>query len=457
MTVMSAERLEELCLALRRGEITCDDDLVAAIEADVVAYGREPRTQAPPDDVAELLPLMGWLMYEATWSALERIPNRRGSDGDRDRNHEWILRIANAALDLPWPEYAPRSLGALRSLALAESKEDTQASYDRAQAFHQKARNRHASCLSYHRDPKNVPSPFAGFELHYDEMLLQLVLAETGTACRIAERVVDRWAEEFAAEGDDADRQRREERVQMIFSDLAEGATRGEEALTAAERVAEHGFVDRPTKERLALPTSFVNPGIMTARAILLMLGLYPEMQRLGYFPLGDDESWDDSRKALAARFDHAYSKIERPILTSGGEPQELRHGLRLAVVQIRLAAGLLMPGHRLPSTLSFAPCLAHEVLDDDAVEAMSAWLTEPVTDAKGRETQRSHLRGFGGSVMPNFFDGVEECRVAFGGRPGYRAWRARWFILDKYANEPGRAGRVSAVLGRPVNRTRPI
>lgn len=455
MELMSTERLEELCLALRRRQRGCDEELVAAIEADAAAYRREPAPQLPPEDIAELLPLMGWLMYEASWEAVQRIPNGFTETGGKalaqaERNHEWVLRIANAARGLPWPEFAPRALGALRALALAESKGDTQASYDRAQAIHQEARERHGSYLTYHRkDP--------GVSRSYDEVLLQLWLAETGTACRIAERVIDRWAEEFAADDAGADRQRREERVQIIFSDLTEGATRGKEALAAAERVAKHGFVDEPTRDELAMHTSFLNPGIMTARALLLMLALSPEMQRLGYFPLGDDDSWDDSREALRKRFECAYGYIERPVLNSRNEPQELRDDLQLAVVQIRLAAALLMPGRRLASRMTFAPCLTHEVLDDAAVEAMSAWLTELTVDRNGQEKQRSTLRGFGGAIMPNFFDGVEECRVAFGGKPGYRDWRARWFILDKYAAEPGRAEHVSAVLGRPVQRARPI
>ncbi|MEU5914589.1 hypothetical protein [Micromonospora sp. NPDC047527] len=455
MTVMSAKHLEELCLALRRRRRACDDELVAAIEADVAAYHRDPAPQLPPEDVAEMLPLMGWLMYEASWLAVQRIPNGFTETGGEAlakarANHERVLRIANAARALPWPEFAPRALGALRALALAESKGDTQASYDRAQAVHQEARERHGSYLTYHRDNPGIGRA-------YDEILVQLGLAETGTSCRIAERVIDRWAEEFAADDAGADRQRREERVQIIFSDLAEGADRGKEALAAAERVAKHGFVDEPTKDKLALHTTFVNPGIMTARAVLLTLALYPEMQRLGYFPLGDDDSWDDSRETLRNRFDSAYEYVEKPVLNSRNEPQQPRDDLQLAVVQIRLAAALLMPGRRLPSRLTFAPCMAHEVLDDDAVEAMSAWLTEVTVDRNGQEKQRSTLRGFGGAVLPNFFDGVEECRAAFGGKPGYRDWRARWFILDKYAAEPDRAERVSAVLGRPVQRTRPI
>lgn len=455
MNVMSAERLEELCLALRRREIECDDEIVAAIEADAAAYRREPAPQLPPEDVAELLPLMGWLMYEASWSAVQGIPNGFTETGGEAlararEKHEWVLRIANASRVLPWPEFAPRALGALRALALAESKGDTQESYDRAQDLHQEARERHGSYLTYHQENRDISQA-------YDEILVQLWLAEAGTACRIAERVVDRWAEEFAADDPETDRQRREERVQIVFSDLAEGAARGEEALAAAERVAEDGFVDEPTKDKLLMPTSFVNPGIMTARAVLLMLALSPEMQRLGYFPLGDDDSWDESREKLRERFDSAYEYIERPVFNSRNEPQEPRGDLKLAVVQIRLAAALLMPGRRLPSRLTFAPCVRHEVLDDDAIEAMSAWLTEVAVDRNGQEKQRSTLRGFGGAIMPNFFDGVEECRVAFGGKPGYRDWRARWFILDKYAAEAGRGERLSTILGRPVQRTRPI
>ena len=83
--------------------------------------------------------------------------------------------------------------------------------------------------------------------------------------------------------------------------------------------------------------------------------------------------------------------------------------------------------------------------------------MTDTITDSHGRVTQRTTFRGFGGASMRNLFDGAEACRAAFGGAPGFRAWRARWFVLDKLAAQEGRAERVSAELGLPVERTRPI
>jgi hypothetical protein len=461
MNVMSAERLEELCLAIRYEGMACDDELVSAIEADVEQYQLLPVTQVPPDEMSKLLPVMGWLMYEATFDGLKRIPNRfKETGGDAaaraQANYEFITRVTNAARNLPWPEYAIRALGAFRAQALAESKQDTQASYVRAQTVHLEARNRHASFLSYHRkfDPDEKDAHLRSL----DEVFVQLVLAETGTACRTAERIIDRWAEEFQPVDDAEDRRLREQYIQLIFDQMSHGADIGEQALEAAERVAKyHGFVDKVTRTGLAQPESFVNLGIMTARAVLLLLAFYPEMERLGFYPLGEDDTWDQSRERLRKRFDNAYRYLERPVRTSDGNRRELRDDLKLAIVHVRLAAALTMPGRTLPSSLTFAPCLSHQVLDDKAVEAMCEWLTETVIDRHGRQTQRSTYRGFGGAIMPNFIDGVEACRVAFGGEPGYRAWRARWFILDKYANEPGRDERLSKVLGLPVTRERPI
>jgi len=452
---MTADRLRELCQALRGGTMVCDDALVTAIEADLEQYRLLPVAQVPPDDVAEALPLLGWLIYEATWSALPRMPARFTQLGGASlaaatANYDLIVRAANAARQMPWPEHAIRALGAFRAQALAESKQDSEAAYVRAQTIHLEARNRHASFLTYHRargaDEKDP------YLRSLDEILVQLVLAETGTACRTAERVIDRWVEDFRRDDPADDERLREEYTQLIFDQMANGADIGEQALAAADRVKTlHGFVDAVSEEGMALPMSFVNPGIMTARAVLLMLALYPEMERLGFYPLGEDASWDQTRLRLRERFDHAYGYIERPIENSAGKRLEPREDLKLAIVQIRLSAALLMPGRSLPSSLSFAPCLSHEVLDDAAVEAMCRWLTETVVDRHGRETQRSTLRGFGGGIMPNFIRGVEACRAAFGGGQDYAAWRARWFVLDKYANEPGRAERISKALGRPI------
>jgi hypothetical protein len=405
--------------------------------------------------MVERLRLMGWLMYETTWTALQQMPHRfRQEGGEAGRKaqerYDVIVRVTNAARRLPWPEYAVLALGAYRALALAESKHDNEEAFLKAQSMLDEAREAHADFQTYHLG-RNLD------ELHrdlraLDEIFLQLALAETGTACRTAEMVIDRWLEEFAPKGADAD-----DYLLKLYRQIVKGIEVGEQALEVADRVKErHGFVDEVSEEGIALPTSFINPGVMTARAILLLLALSPEMERLGLFPLGNDNSWDESRRNLVKRFDDAYAYIERPIEKSSGERVELRPDLQIAVVQMRTAAGLLIPGHELPSTLGFAPCLSHRVLDDAAVEEMSTWMTETITDSHGRTTQRTTFRGFGGSSMPNFIEGAETCRDAFGGAPGFKAWRARWFVLDKLAGEPGRAAAVSQILGLPVETERP-
>lgn len=404
---------------------------------------------------------MGWLIYEVTWKALQAIPNRFKQDGGEAleramTNIDHIARAANAAREMPWPEYAPRALGAFRSQALAASKQDTEESYVEAQTLHLEARTRHAQMLSYHR--KRSEDERDPYRRALDEMLAQLALAETGTACRTAERVIDRWVEDFGSDDAAEDQRRQDQQTQLVFSQLDSGADIGSQALEALTRVARvHGLKDTPDEEGLAQRSAFVNPGIMTARALLLLLAFSPEMERLGYYPMGEDHSWQRSRERLRERFEDAYACIERPIVESDGTRRQPRTDLQLAIVQIRLSAALLIPGCTLRSTMTFAPCLAYPMLDDAAIEALSAWLAEPVPDEEGRLRQRSRFRGIGAAIMPNFIAGVEACRAAFGGSPAYRDWRARWFILDKHADRPGRAEAVERVLGRPVSRQRPV
>jgi hypothetical protein len=62
-----------------------------------------------------------------------------------------------------------------------------------------------------------------------DEVFLQLALAETGTACRTAERVIGRWAEGITA--GDWTLQHETHWTQRLFRQLAEGVEVGERAL----------------------------------------------------------------------------------------------------------------------------------------------------------------------------------------------------------------------------------
>lgn len=443
---MSAEELRECSRAIRTTHLAVDDHLLARIESDIQEYRiflSEPRPQLPPDVLAERLPLMGWLIYEASLALLWLVTpayealTSEASQAARSAS-EMIARVADAARSLPWPEFAPRALGAIRAQALAASKRDTELGYDDAWILHQEARTKHASFSDSHGGGTSRDR----YLLDLDEILLQIALAETGTACRTAERVIGRWAEELEYENGawaEADGARW---TQRMFRELSDGVAIGERALDVAARIErESAFVHRVDEHRLALVTSFQNPGIMTARAVLLMLSMCPEMEALGRRP-GDHETWAGLRADLLERFDRAYRYIELPVLNADGDPRPLLQAHARSIVQLRLHLALLAPGHRLPSTLTFDPCLEFDRLDDRAVEALSAWLAETVD---GRP--RGDANVIGSATKPSFVSSVEACRAAFGTTSGYREWRLRWFELDRYANEPGRRGRVERVL----------
>ena len=64
-----------------------DQALIELITDDVqesrrLAVADQP--QLPPAPLTELLPLMGWLIYEATWETVQRVP-RRGTGRPRRR------------------------------------------------------------------------------------------------------------------------------------------------------------------------------------------------------------------------------------------------------------------------------------------------------------------------------------------------------------------------------------
>src|ERR671920_1125255 len=75
--VMSAAELHELCTDFRYGNRKTDDDIVTRIRGEVdeyrAVYYRPPVPQLPPEPLAELLPLMGWLIYEASWYSLQQV------------------------------------------------------------------------------------------------------------------------------------------------------------------------------------------------------------------------------------------------------------------------------------------------------------------------------------------------------------------------------------------------
>jgi hypothetical protein len=181
----------------------------------------------------------------------------------------------------------------------------------------------------------------------------------------------------------------------------------------------------------------------MTARALLLLVPMCTEMEKLHRRPSGDHESWDDARENFIVRFDRAYRAIERPVVDAEGDPWPLIADHRRSLVQLRLNLALLASGRSLPSQLTFDPCLEIDPLDDRAVESLSRWLAEPVDGKK-----RGDANVIGSATMPSYIRAVEACRAKSGTEDVYRQWRSQWFKLDRYFGSPQRRVHVEQVLG---------
>src|SRR6185503_19510538 len=186
--MMSVDQVRELSIGIRRrqqaggpppGSPEVDVPLVEKIERDVARYREDFWTEnagaIPPEPLRELLPLMGWLIYEAsldrTWDVMAQYETLAGEPGTLSRTNVILVRrLANAARQLVWPHFAPRALGSIRCEALIESKRDTEAGYDAAYIVHQEARDRHAS---YRGQLVALPDT-AMLVLALDELLVQL-------------------------------------------------------------------------------------------------------------------------------------------------------------------------------------------------------------------------------------------------------------------------------------------
>jgi hypothetical protein len=439
--VIDVDELTRLCVGLRARGVVTDEALVQRVESELPRYRKflcDPRPQHPPAELAGRLPLLGWLIYEASWTAVQRVvPAFEWLDeAGRAPNRELavlIERLADVGRRLPWPEFAPRALGAIRAQALVESKRDTAEGFDRAWLLHQEARKRYVEFRECHR-AAGTGSPEV---LGLDETFIQLALAETGTACRTSERVISRWTEELARDRPmwtDADGTRW---TQRIARQLVEAIGQGEAALAVAARVeGDHGLVHDVTAERMALVTAFQNPGIMTARAALLYYALTPELAEIGRKPYFA-ATWDDERAEVLRRFTSAYRAIERPVRGPDNRPRRMHPDHDRSLIHLRLNVALLVPGHDLPSALDFAPCLRRSRLDDAAVEELSAWMRETGSDANviGSATKHGFLRS------------VVQCRRLAGAGSGYHEWRERWPDLDRYRAERHRERQVHEAL----------
>ncbi len=435
--MIESEELRRLCVGVRTKDIPVDEAVVARIEAEVDAYrdrlGEEP-VPLPPADLAGRLPLIGWLIYETSlmllWAVkpeFDKLPADKA--GESLGNAALIERLADAARALPWPEHAPRALGALRAQALVESKRDRPDGYDAAWILHQEVRTRHES----HRDTLGDQPAADHLTLQLEEVLLQLALAETGTACRTAEQTIGRWIDNFGDADVETERREADRWVPRMFGQLADGADVGERALAIADRIhGKYGFVEHITEDRLILTTGFRNPAIMTCRALLMMYSLGPAMERLGNRPR-DFTSWPEQMSSLLTRFHRALAFLVRPVEETDGSTVRtvplLKAHARTAV-QFCLHLALLTASETLEEPFVVDETLTLHRLDDDAAEVMARWLAEP---AGADGAVRGDASVIGSASMPHFIRSVEACRDDLGATADYERWRARWTELDRY------------------------
>ena len=457
------EEMEAICRALRAesegrddpevDRRVADEALIEEIEREVEQYrewyAKHRASESiedsvePPDELRERLWLIGWMIYEASWQIVQWARPADGGVEINDRAAQLVRRLADLARVLPWPHFSPRALGAIRADALIASKRDTAQGYNEAFLLHKEARERRGHYVESHGQAPDRDLELLGLE----EIFLQLVLAETGTACRTAERVIGLWWDELAKEKHERQWPVDDEEhwVELLFRQLSLGVVIGEEALDKAAEIERlHGLVKRVSRRRLALRTAFRNPGIMTARAALHLLPLTYEMEALGLGPGSEYESWAEMREATVRRFVKAYRAIEKLILDEDGRPVPLVADHRRSVAQLRLNAALVLPGLDLPSALDFASFLEWNPLDEDAVEALSAWLAEK--GAKGRI--QGNANAIGSATMPAYLRGVTACRAERGVSGGYRDWRLKWLVLDRYIDDDdGRRERAVQAL----------
>jgi tetratricopeptide (TPR) repeat protein len=392
----------------------------------------QAKGRAPSDEEKRDLWTVGRLMYEVSLPLLDRIQPAWGISGDPDSAEAAALieRLADSYRRLPWPQYAPHALGAIRCEALAQSKRDTAEGFTEAQTFHEHARNRYVDFkAALGRADKK-------YRIALDETFLQLGLAEVGTACRHAERIIGRWSEGV----DDASWDDRSQEIWIpeLFGDLTHGAETGERVLKlVAEIDHDYGLVSVVDEDRMARVTAYRNPGIMTARAILLLISLCDDMATMIGVSPAPDGGWEEVQQGYLRRFERAYQQIGHE--TAGDVPFALAHTRSL--VQLRLHYALIAANRSLPvvGPSEDVECLGMNPLDDAAIAAMSAWLSEGGHDANV----------IGSATMPRFVRSAERTARRHQIRPGYLDWRRQWPELDRYHREAGRRDHLERVFAQ--------
>lgn len=423
-------RGEEQPLTRLRDEVLLIERLAAEFRG--IREAHPGATRPPSDEVERRLRVVGWLMYEVSLKSVQAVKAQTPASEAAEYD-SFVDHVANSARFLAWREFSPRALGAIRAQALASSKHDTDAGYARAWLFHREADFLHDLYLRHVSDDQVWGD--RDLRLGYQETLVQLRLAETGTACRTAEHaIIQQYARDLRSSVPER------ARINKLFRDLEAGAQYGDEAIKAIDEIHKNpgpGLVEAVDEHRLALDTSYRNPGIMTARAYLLM---YPvtallKQQRRTW---QDMSRWGEAREKLLERFVAAYRVVERQSSTKGLEPAHQR-----SIVQLRLNLALVCPGFELTSELSseleFDSCLKRSVLDADAIEELSRWLAN---DEKGGDANV-----IGSATMPSYLESIRLVLNNEDDWERYLDWRRTWFELDRYAAKDDRKPLVMAAL----------
>jgi hypothetical protein len=441
---VETEKLVELCQEIRAREGKVTDEHVMLLErlASETREVREanPGATSPPSDQARRLRIIGWLMYEVSLKSLQNVPAAWESllaDNPLDfetaeKYDSFIDSVANSARFLAWREFSPRALGAIRAQAVASSKRDTDAGYARAWLFHREADFLHDLYRGQVADDPKLKRA-------YLESLVQLRLAETGTACRTAEFAIslqyDRHVRSTVPE---------RARINKLFRDLEAGAKYGDEAIDKVDELRrDDGLVQAVDEHGIALDTSYRQPGIMTARAYLLMYPVTALLEKQGRRTWQNLSTWGEAMEKLLEGFVKAYRAIETDSSKKEFTPEQQR-----SIVQLRLNLAFVCPGFPLSSELSseleFDPCLKQSVLDADAVEQLSHWLAS--NDQKGK--QRGDANVIGSATMPSYLESIRLVLDNDDDWKRYVTWRRTSFDkLDRYATDEGRNGRVMAAL----------
>lgn len=396
----------------------------------------------PPDQQVRELRLFGWALFEAALVAINRVETAYEylPDADRARSKELvrdIAALANLARSTPWPEFSLRGLGALRSLALAHSKGDSPDEYRAAWTVHAEVEETLDDRADEIESGLLDDTPhIVDLKRDLAEMWQQHDLSQTGTSCREPEFTLCRWIERVKKGDIREDGQA--ELIAFLAQRLRTGIRDGVSTLTRSDDAFQnYEILDYKTEKHLLQRTSMQNPGIMAARAYLLLIPMCPLMESYDHAPF-EGNSWDEYTRQLIDGFVWAYGRIESPPGDGrGGEevPTFVTAHLR-SLVQHRLFFRIICPNVSLPTKLD--EHILGGTLDLDDVNDLSEWLRKRGDDANVISS----------ATMPEYIRGIESIRAQSGANAGYREWRRAWPTLDRFHREPERAGLVAEVLG---------